>query len=117
MVPLCTWLKLLLRVRAIAEHYALSHDHMLTKTRTTVPNLFDRLFVAPYSVGYHMEHHLYPSVPFFRLRRLHRLCLADPVFREKAHVTRGYWNVLQECLTSPRAVPAEMTEKESSHGQ
>jgi fatty acid desaturase len=97
-VPALTWLKVILRVRSIAEHYGIENDHVYTRTRTTLPSLFERLFVAPLSINYHLEHHLYPSVPFFRLRRLHRVLTADAQYMSTAHLTQTYLGVLRECV-------------------
>jgi fatty acid desaturase len=98
MVPLLTWLKVILRIRSIAEHYAVENDHVYTRTRTTLPSVFERMFVAPRNINYHIEHHLYPSVPFFRLPRLHALMMEDVEFKSKAHLTSTYWGVLCECV-------------------
>lgn len=99
-VPILTWLKMILRIRSIAEHYGIENDHVYTRTRTTLPSLFDRILVAPKNINFHLEHHLYPSVPWFRLPRLHTLLMADPQFVSTAHITSTYWGVLQECVTS-----------------
>jgi fatty acid desaturase len=97
-VPSATWLMLVLRVRSIAEHFAIARRaDGCSSTRTTLPTIFDRIFVASKNIGYHLEHHLYPSVPFFRLPELHRLLMTDSQFVSSAHLTRGYIGVLQEC--------------------
>ena len=96
-VPMFTWLQVILRIRSIAEHFGLEYDHELTGARTTYPSLFDRLFLVSKNVWYHLDHHLYPSVPFFNLPLLHEELNKLPVYRERAHVTRGYLGVLKEC--------------------
>jgi fatty acid desaturase len=97
-VPILTWLKMIMRIRSIAEHFAIENDHAYTKSRTTLPSFLERLLVAPRNVNFHLEHHLYPSVPFFRLPKLHAVLMKDTVFQCKAHVTSTYWGVLQECV-------------------
>ena len=97
-VPIATWLTMVLRIRSIAEHFALPRDHVLTETRTVLPTLFEMLLVAPMNIAYHIEHHQYPSVPFHRLRGLHLRLMKMKSFSEKAHLTRGYFRVFQECL-------------------
>ena len=72
--------------------------HVYTRTRTTLPSLLERMFVAPLHINYHLELHLYPSVPFFRLRALHAALMRDDHFRSTAHVTRTYLGVLRECV-------------------
>ena len=97
-VPMMTWLQLILRLRSIAEHFGIEHDDReYTGARTTYPNLFDRVFLASKNVWYHLDHHLYPSVPFFNLPQLHEELNKLPAFKEQAHITHGYWGVLQEC--------------------
>ena len=101
LVPMFTWLQLILRIRSIAEHFGIEHDDQeYTGARTTYPNLFDRAFIASKNVWYHLDHHLYPSVPFFNLPELHQELNKIPAFREQAHITRGYLGVLRECSTA-----------------
>jgi fatty acid desaturase len=100
-LPILTWVKMTMRIRSIAEHFAIEND-AYTHTRTTLPTLLERLFVAPRNINFHIEHHLYPSVPFFRLPQLHALLMKDAVFQSKAHVTSTYWGVLRECVSGSR---------------
>lgn len=63
---------LFLRIRSMAEHACLEGGRdPLKNTRTTHASLLARLTVAPHEVGFHLEHHLLPTVPYFRLRALH----------------------------------------------
>jgi fatty acid desaturase len=111
MVPMLTWLKVVLRMRTIAEHYALDYGHMFRQTRTTYANLLERIFVAPHNIGYHLDHHLYPSVPFYNLRALHEELLKTEEFRKQAHLTKGYAQVLRECLSHEANVSTQNTGK------
>jgi fatty acid desaturase len=100
-VPMFTWLVLIMRLRSIAEHHAIENDEAQTAyplTRTTQATWLERIFVAPKNVNYHIEHHFFPSVPFYRLPELHALLLTKPGFREEAHITRTYWGVLEESV-------------------
>lgn len=99
LVPMFTWLILILRVRSIAEHSAIQGSYdVYAQTRTTYLTLIERIFVAPKNVNYHTEHHFYPSVPFYRLSELHALLVAKPGFRDAAHLTSTYWGVLREAV-------------------
>ena len=104
LVPMFTWLILIFRVRSIAEHSAIERGYVQVKcgkyahTRTTHVSVIERLFVAPKNVNYHIEHHFYPSVPFYRLPQLHAVLLSKPGFRESAHLTNTYWGVLREAI-------------------
>jgi fatty acid desaturase len=71
-VPLATGLQAILRLRAICEHGALSdYSSPLTAARTHLPTLWQRFFLFPHHVNYHIEHHLYPAVPHYYLPQLH----------------------------------------------
>ena len=51
----------------------------LRNTRTTRANFLERLFIAPYYVNYHLEHHLLFYVPCYNLPRVHRILCRKPV--------------------------------------
>ncbi|MGB3457578.1 MAG: fatty acid desaturase family protein [Litorimonas sp.] len=73
LLPLATWFMAVLRNRNIAEHALTSTDgNVLTQARTTRANWIARIFLAPYWVNYHVEHHAYMFVPCWQLPRLHR---------------------------------------------
>lgn len=79
-------------IRSVAEHFGeLAYDHLLTSTRTVKTNLLEQFLLAPHNVGYHLEHHLYPAVPFYNLPQLHNLLMEGEDYQEKAHVTQGYF--------------------------
>jgi fatty acid desaturase len=104
-VPMFTWLVLIMRLRSIAEHHAIDGPQSeYGLTRTTQASFLERIFVAPKNVNYHIEHHFFPSVPFYRLPELHRILMSKPGYSEGAHLTRTYWGVLEESvgLTRPR---------------
>jgi fatty acid desaturase len=99
-VPFFTWLVLIMRIRSIAEHFAIeSGTGAYRQTRTTYAGLLARLFVAPKNVNYHIEHHFFPSVPFFRLPQLHAALMSNEEFARAAHITQSYPKMLLECVT------------------
>lgn len=106
-VPYCTWHVAIQYIRLTCEHSAVrTDDERYVDTRTTIPGLLGRLFVLPRNIGYHIEHHFYPSVPFYRLPELHACLMARPSFRAHANVTRSVLSSLRECTrgaAQPRA--------------
>ncbi len=91
LVPYLTTFFMFQYIRSVAEHFGdLNYDHPLTATRTVRANALERFFFSPHNVGYHLEHHLYPGVPFYNLPRLHNLLMVDKDYHEKAHITHGY---------------------------
>jgi fatty acid desaturase len=62
-------------------------------TRTTRAHVLARLTVAPHHVNYYLEHHLLPTVPHYRLPRLHAL-LRERGAYEDAAFAASYRQVL-----------------------
>jgi fatty acid desaturase len=98
-VPLSTWFVFTNLLRIAGEHSAIPNSNeFYGLTRTTQPSWFDRLFVVPRHISYHLEHHLYPHIPFYRLPDLHAKLMKNENFRQQAHVTQTYWQTLQELV-------------------
>lgn len=97
MLPAVSALQVLLRIRGIAEHagYQPSPDQR-TNARTVINPIQTYIF-APHNVAYHIEHHIYPAVPFFNLPKLHRLMVLDGQIPEQ-NIFRGYGAVLRELV-------------------
>src|SRR5882672_1017368 len=72
-MPLVTVVQVILRLRAIAEHGATTDfSSPLTAARTNVAPAWLEWLIFPHHVNYHIEHHLYASVPHYNLPALHR---------------------------------------------
>jgi len=84
-----------LRVRAAAEHACTPGGlDPRRSTRTVVPGWFGAALWAPHHVNFHIEHHLLPTVPCYRLPELHAL-LTERGWLEDACIDRqGYGSVL-----------------------
>jgi fatty acid desaturase len=74
LVPYCTFTQVFFRIRGAIEHGNVpepQNPYQQTRTYFIHPAL--GVFFSPKQVNFHLEHHLYPSVPFYNLPRLHRL--------------------------------------------
>lgn len=114
-VPFCTWHIAVQYMRLICEHSAVESDEEeYSITRTTIPTWLERIFILPCNVGYHLEHHWYPSVPFYRLPALHQALMERQGFREHAVVRRSVLTSLGECVrqqSSPSTQFAHASER------
>ena len=89
---------LFIRIRALAEHAMTEQcPDMLKNTRSTKAGILARLFVAPFNVNYHIEHHALAAVPYWQLPKLHKL------LREKDAVPEppSYWHVMKLVSSKP----------------
>lgn len=110
-VPFCTWHIAAQYARLICEHSAVeSEEEEYAITRTTIPTRLESILVLPRNVGFHLEHHWYPSVPWYRLPELHQALMERPGFRRHAVVKRSLLASLGECVrpqeTRGRTQPA-----------
>ncbi len=91
---------LIVRLRQIAEHAAVEDLYDLDprkNTRTVVPKWWERLFVAPNYVNYHLEHHFLAGVPCYNLKELHQLLKGRGAY-ENTKIAYGYSDVFREVL-------------------
>jgi len=93
-LPLLTFLQPILRFRAICEHGGVtSTNSPLKASRTNLGPAWIRFLLFPHNVNYHIEHHLYPSIPHYNLPRCHYElnkvgALADAEVRDIRATTR-----------------------------
>ncbi len=90
-LPLITLSALFVHWRTVAEHLGLSGPEDVSATRHVDANFFERLTVAPLAVNYHLDHHLFPGVPFYNLPQLHQRLLREPLYCRNAIIKDGYF--------------------------
>ena len=101
LVPLLTWMMVITRIRNIAEHAVVpDSDDPLRNTRTTRAGFLERLFIAPYYVNYHLEHHLLFYVPCYNLPRVHQVLSRSP-HAARMEVQPNYLAVLRLATAKP----------------
>jgi len=96
-LPMMTILQVLLRIRGIAEHAGYQADANQMLCSRTVVNPLQTFFFAPHQVNYHMEHHQYPSVPYYRLPEVHRLMKSRNTLPLQ-NLYFGYGKVISELI-------------------
>jgi fatty acid desaturase len=104
-VPFYTVHPAVVRIRAIAEHsMSTDNNDPMRNTRTTYANWIERIFLAPYFVNYHLEHHLLLAVPCYNLPAANAMLLAKG-YAPKMETKPGYRAVLANAA-SKRVEPA-----------
>lgn len=79
-----------IRMRTIGEHLGLPGRHELDSTRHIDGTWLEKLTICPLNINYHIAHHMFPSVPYYRLPELQRLLMEQPTFRNSAYLKRSY---------------------------
>jgi fatty acid desaturase len=101
--PLCvgTFGLLFSRIRGFCEHIAMPAEPAAGVVRTHLPHFIEGLFLYDLGFNYHVEHHLYPTVPSQHLPEVHR-CLRDLRDRRLA-VASSFMSTLRGRLAASRA--------------
>ena len=94
----------------LGQHYDIDPTHPLKWSTVMAPSrLWDFLFV--YS-NYHAEHHYFPSVPFYNLRKLHlRL---RPLYAQLGIQTHTYREIVWEWFVKNRPPHADWDKADGS---
>jgi fatty acid desaturase len=86
LLPSFTFLPLFMRIRSIAEHFGLyERTDDLNSSRNyhgPRPELF---IIAPHNIGYHLDHHLFLTIPFCNLPKAHALLETIDDYQKRAH--------------------------------
>jgi fatty acid desaturase len=98
LLPIIIFVPMLLRISGIAEHFGVTKTE-IEASRTMYPKWWDYVFLGyGWGISYHLDHHLYPTVPSHNIKKLHKILLKNKDFREKAHITPdGTLGVFREC--------------------
>jgi fatty acid desaturase len=106
-IPLVTLFPMCFRVRTAAEHsgidgttprYTRARVDVLASTRSTGGGALGRFFFGPHNVRLHVEHHLYPSVPFYRLPALAQALRSDMRFEQRYRRSPSYLALVRELI-------------------
>jgi fatty acid desaturase len=82
-------------VRGWAEHMMTEKGHPLTQTRTVKSTQLVSLLMC--NLNYHLEHHLFPAMPWYNLPTLHRL-LEDEYRKAGSFVYESYLKFLLDAV-------------------
>jgi len=117
LLPMVTVLLALLYLREVGEHFGLPGPG-IQASRTVLVGPLEGFLIAPHAVNFHAEHHLYPSVPFCRLRQLHEALRDRPAYKALAVVTRGYFGgLLRETATGQHTAIEQGSVPNTSHAR
>lgn len=94
----------IVRLRQIGEHGVVpdrGDPDPRRNTATTLVRWWERLFIAPNHVNYHVEHHMTAGIPPYRLARMHRLLRARGFYDGHDSLSFGYIDVMRRATRQP----------------
>lgn len=112
--PIFTSFSFFMVLRQIVQH-GNGGRGWLTNTRVFRMNPVVNFCVFPMGQDYHLPHHMYATVPHYRLPQLHSLLLEYPEYRREAVEVEGYFlpkerfggkPTVLDVLSRPTTVPA-----------
>ncbi len=96
----------LVNIRGMSQHTLLEHhSDEIRGTRSILTNRVTAFFMC--NENYHLEHHLFPGVPWYNLPRLHREMRADLVARGAPYIGSYFAFVRDFVRASFRRSPIE----------
>lgn len=102
-LPLFTTFPFVMILRQWVQHGNADRGRF-TNTRVFLVGPLVRYAVFPWGMDYHLPHHMFASVPHYKLKALHEVLLRDPEYREKAVVVQGYFGPDHPDTRRPTAV-------------
>lgn len=115
-VPYFTVLPLLHRIRNSSEHLGLPKTHVLNGTRNVVGSPLETFLLCPHNGAMHLVHHVYPFIPWYRLKAARAFLLTNEEYRAYAHENDSYFlplgrSMYRDMLRPPQTAIAETTKR------
>jgi fatty acid desaturase len=99
-VPILTSFSFFMILRQLVQH-GNGDRGWLTNTRVFFVNRLINYAVFPMGQDYHLPHHIFASVPHYRLRELHEFLLQCAEYRAQAVEVEGYFLPYEKPPTKP----------------
>lgn len=115
-VPMLTSFAFFMILRQLVQHGNADRG-WVTNTRTFLVGRAINFAVFPMGQDYHLPHHMYATVPHYRLKRLHELLMACPEYREQAVVVKGYFLPPDHPKSAPTVLDVLGPEYAAKHTQ
>jgi fatty acid desaturase len=113
-VPLFTSFSFFMILRQLVQH-GNGDRGWLTNTRTFLVGRLINFAVFPIGQNYHLPHHIYATIPHYRLRKLHQKLMEYPEYQEHAVTVEGYFLPPRTPQTNPTVVDVLGPEYAAKH--
>ncbi len=104
LIPLFTTFPLFMILRHWVHHGNADRGRY-TNSRIFLVNPIVRFAIFPFGFDYHLPHHVFSSVPHYKLKELHEILLEnDKQYREKGVIVEGYFGLDNPLTGRPTAL-------------
>ena len=114
LVPLFTSFSFFMILRQLVQH-GNGDRGWLTNTRTFLVGPLIRFAVFPMGQDYHLPHHVFATIPHYRLKKLHEHLLQYEEYREHAVTVEGYFFPPRTPQTNPTVLDVLGPEYSARH--
>lgn len=90
LLPLFTTFPLFMILREWLQHGNADRGRLTNSRIILESNPLTRYAIYPWGMDYHLPHHLFASVPHYKLKQLHEILLRDPEYRENGVIVEGW---------------------------
>ena len=90
-VPVVTFYPLFMLLREIAHHTNVPDNTTFRNSRVFQPGWLERFCIFPYGQDYHLPHHLFPTIPHYRLHQVHELAMRYPEYSKNTTLCEGFF--------------------------
>lgn len=90
MAPLLTSFSFFMILRQLVQHGNADRG-WITNTRVFFVHQAINYAVFPMGQDYHLPHHLYATIPHYRLKELHQILVEYPEYQKQAVIVEGYF--------------------------
>ncbi len=82
LLPYLTFFQVITWFIELSEHYPMVHTERfdIYASRNRFPNFFESFFTGMHNENFHLIHHLFPGVPFYKMKKAHQILLKDSVY-------------------------------------
>ena len=100
-VPFVTVYPAVIFLREIAHHGNYPDDGDFTNSRVYKARWLERGVFFPYSENNHVLHHMFPTIPHYRLDDAHEVMLRYPPYRDQVVICNGYFRKADPASDEP----------------
>ncbi len=88
-IPMATTFPFFMILRQVIQHGNADRG-WLTNTRVFRMDWLVRYTVFPFGMDYHLPHHMYATIPHYRLKPFHEFLMTKPDYRENCQIVDNY---------------------------